>query len=218
MNLIKRVLLAGLAASLLTGIAFAQAPPIPPRPKTVYQLSCLVCGNVPRGMGYNRRRNAFGLSLSPTDPMEPVWTVSISGGLSVLSNVGTNNGFMTSAALRLAQHWNLRTDIFSVATPSTIVVLAGPEYMWSLAHWIPPNDYFNTANIQPFLNLKLGDEKSNGASKFAYAVGGGFSVIVSPTMTLRPLDVSYVRSSVFGPKGTFIGNHLQYAASIGLNF
>lgn len=155
---------------------------------------------------------------APADVLENAWHVNITGGYSLTAGNGTNNGFATSLAVRVAQHWNARADIFTIASPATIVTLVGPEYRFSLAHVLASSQFINTQNFAPFLNVKMGDAKSPGASKFAYAIGGGIDYVVNSTLTLRPLDVTYIRASIFQSGGIVVGNHVQLASSIGLTF
>lgn len=164
------------------------------------------------------------------DPLESAWNISVSGSFSSVSNASTNNGFQTSEAIRFATHWTARADTFIVTLPSVVVVTAGPEYRASLAHLIKPNTQYviNTSNMEAFVNLGLGTSRTSSVASdgtttlskavFAYKIGGGFDIKVSNTMYLRPLDISYVRASMLQNGGMVLGNHVQFAAGLGLRF
>lgn len=153
------------------------------------------------------------------DLLENAWHVQLAGGYSLTSNEGTNHGFTSSIAVRVAKHWNVRADVFSVDSPATIVSLIGPEYRWSLAQWVRPNEFVNTDRFRLFVNVKVGAAKnSNDVKKLAYSAGGGVELPISDTFSLRPLDVSYVRASLFQGGGIWVGNHMRLASGIGLSF
>jgi len=161
------------------------------------------------------------LAQTPTPPnlLESAWHVQLGGGYNLTSNEGTNNGFASSIALRVGNHWSVRADIFSVNSPATLVTLIGPEFRWSLAQWVRPNDFINTGRFLLFVNAKAGSAKnSNDVKKLAYSLGGGIELPVSETFSLRPLDVSYVRASLFQGGGIWLGNHMRLASGIGLRF
>src|SRR6266566_1685544 len=109
----------------------------------------------------------------PPDPLENAWTVQINGGYSFTSGK-TNNGVQTSQALRIASHWNVRNDLFTIATTPVLVDLIKPEYRFSLAHLVPSNSFINTTNMLPFVNVGIGIERgTDSVSHFAYGAGGG---------------------------------------------
>lgn len=158
----------------------------------------------------------------------PGWDVTINGNFSNISSAPTNNGFMTSEAVRISTNFALRSDQMITLQPTAgSIVLGKVEYRRLLSDFIRPNTAFaiNTATVEPFINAGVGKAQSNtttglSASKFAWGIGGGFDVSVGNTgmFTLRPLDVTYVRTSLLNNGGQFIGNHLQLAAGLGLRF
>ena len=171
--------------------------------------------------------------VTPTAPLESAWTVSVNGNFSSLQNQGTNNGVLISTAIRLATHWNLRADTYILNSPNITIVLGGPEYRLSLARLFKNSTgAVNAQNVEAFINTGLGDAHSStilaqsagtvtttSTSKFAYAVGGGFDIKITDNLVMRPLDVKYIRSSMIGgSNGTFVGNHLDFAAGLGLHF
>jgi opacity protein-like surface antigen len=166
---------------------------------------------------------------APPDPLESGWNVSITGSFSNVSNAATNNGFVTTEALRVAQHWNARADEFITLTPATVIVLAGPEYRFSLEHLLKSSSFAaNAATIEAFAHAGAGTARSQStsadgsttlsAARFAYGIGGGFDVKLNATMSVRPLDLTYVRSSMLTNGGAILGNHLQFAAGLGIRF
>lgn len=166
---------------------------------------------------------AFGQSpTKPADPLETGWNVMVNGGYSNVSNASTNNGFFFSTGIRLGQHWAARGDVFVTASPAVTTSLAKPEYRFSALHLFPNNQSPTVRNTEFFVNAGIGsshytDPAKGSQSKFAWGVGGGFDVKVSDTVTIRPLDVNYIRSSLLNG-GKVIGNHLQFAAGLGLRF
>jgi hypothetical protein len=167
--------------------------------------------------------SAFGQTPTPpSDPLETGWNVMVNGGYSSVSNATTNNGFFFSTGIRLSQHLVARGDVFVVASPAVTVSLAKPEYRFSALHLFKRNTTQAVKNTEFFVNAGIGaahytDPAKGGQSKFAYGFGGGFDVKMSDTITVRPLDVNYVRSTLLNG-GKVIGNHLQFAAGLGLRF
>lgn len=156
------------------------------------------------------------------DPLESGWNVMVNGGYSSVSNAQTNNGFFFSTAIRLSQHVVARGDVFVVTSPAVTVSLAKPEYRFSASHLFKSNATPTVKNTEFFVNAGIGaahftDPAQGTKSKFAWGVGGGFDVKLSDTVSIRPLDVNYVRSSLLNG-GQVIGNHLQFAAGLGLRF
>lgn len=165
-------------------------------------------------------------------PFENAWTVSVNGNFSSLQSQGTNNGVLLSTAIKLSTHWNLRADTYIMQSPNITIVLGSPEYRFSLASLFKSTaGAVNPANVEVFVNGGLGDAKATAvlsqvgnttttqsSSKFAASVGGGFDIMVTPTMSIRPLDVKYIRSSMITNGGQFVGNHLDFAAGLGLRF
>ena len=165
----------------------------------------------------------------PADPLESGWNVAINGNVSNVSNAATNNGFQTSESLRVSQHWVARTDQFVTLAPSAVIVLAGPEYRFSLAHVLASSNFaVNAEKIEAFVHMGAGTARSEATAKdgtttlstakFAYGIGGGFDFKISDTVTVRPLDLTYVRASMLQNGGQVLGNHLQFAAGLGLRF
>jgi len=168
------------------------------------------------------------------DPFEAAWNVSISGNYANVSNAPTNNGVLTSVAFRVAQHWNIRADTYLLNSPAGMVlVLGGPEYRISAAHIFPSSNFMiNASRMELFANVEAGDARTStvfvspvggtitqvSASKFAFGIGGGLDITISPMVTVRPLDVKYVRSSFLNNGGGFYGNQLDFAAGLSLRF
>jgi len=169
----------------------------------------------------------------PPDILEGAWNVSVNGGFSSLSNQQTNNGFVTGIAFRVAQHWNLRSDVYLLNNPSVTIALAGPEYRFSLEHLLKSSNFAaNAGRVEAFINAGAGTVRSTDVvtgtatttttteykAKFAYSVGGGFDIKLSDSVSMRPLDLKYIRGSMLAGGGQVIGNHLQFAAGLGLRF
>lgn len=170
---------------------------------------------------------AFGQSatppVTPPDPLETGWNVSVNGGFSSVSNAGTNNGFFFSSELRVAQHWAARADVFVLNDPAVTVTLVKPEYRLSANHIFKntSGNYAAVNALELFVNFGAGsarftDPAKGTQSKFAYGGGGGFDYKLSDKITVRPLDVSWLKSSLTGQR--VIGNHLQFEAGLGLRF
>lgn len=168
-------------------------------------------------------------TANPPDPFEGAWNVAINGSYSNIANAATNNGFTTTEAVRVAQHWNLRSDQFITLNPSTVIVLAKGEYRMNLGHFLSKSNYIvNASKFEAFANAGLGTARSStiatdgsstlSAAKFAWGVGGGFDVALNSTMSLRPLDITYVRAGMLQNGGTVLGNHLSFAAGLGIRF
>lgn len=156
------------------------------------------------------------------DPLEGGWNVSVNGGYSGVSNAQTNNGFFFSTSIRVAQHFNARGDVFVLTDPAVTVSLVKPEYRFSALHLFKNAVSPTVRNTEFFINAGLGsahysDPIKGQNSKFAWGLGGGFDVKLTDTVSIRPLDVNYIRSSLIGG-GRVIGNHLQFAAGLGLRF
>jgi len=177
------------------------------------------------------RRQAPTPPSGSTDVLETGWNVAVNGAFSTLTDSPTNNGLVAGMSFRVATHWDIRSDIYSLASPAVTVALAGPEYRFSLAHVIKSNPNFaiNAANAEAFINVEVGNARTtatvNGAggtpataSKFASSVGLGIDYHLSDIVMLRPLDVKYIRSNMLTGGGAFVGNHIQFAAGLGLRF
>jgi opacity protein-like surface antigen len=170
---------------------------------------------------------------APADPFETGWNVGINAGISTLSNQQTNNGFTMSTALRVAQHWNVRFDTYILNNPAVTVVLVSPEYRLSLSHLLKSSPTFavNANRLELFINAGAGTAKSSADMtaagpvdttkenyKLAYSIGTGFDIKLTDTMSIRPLDIKYVRASILNNGNAFLGNHLQFAAGLGVHF
>lgn len=156
----------------------------------------------------------------PPDPLETGWNVSVNGGYSQVQNAGTNNGFFFSTGIRLSQHFVARGDVYVLNDPAVTISLAKPEARFSARHIFKSSSTPAVQNTEFFVNAGLGDahytDPAKGSqSKFAWGLGGGFDVKISDSISVRPLDVNYLRSSIIGG-GKIIGNHLQFAATLGL--
>ena len=168
--------------------------------------------------------------VTPPSLTTNAWNVSINGGYSSVENAATNNGFLTTEALKVATSWDIRADTFITQAPDATIVLAGPEYRFALSRFFKPNPAIalNTSNLEAFLNVGMGDARTSATSasgsttlskaSFAWKIGGGFDILVSKTMSFRPLDISYVRASMLENGGQVLGNHLQLGATLGLRF
>jgi hypothetical protein len=170
----------------------------------------------------------------PPDVLENAWNVSVNGGYSNVSNAPTNNGFVTGISFRLSQHLNLRSDVYILNSPQGMVLaLAGPEYRFSLEHLLKSSAFAaNASRVEAFFNVGAGDARTStvkvaadgtsttsvSKAKFAASVGGGFDIKISDTVTMRPLDVKYVKSSFLNAGGGLYGNQLSFAAGLNLRF
>lgn len=153
----------------------------------------------------------------------PGWTVSINGNFLNVSNAATNNGFASVESVRVANNWELRADQLTLGVPSGgSIQLFRAEYRFQLSDLVKPNQFVNTANFEPFINLGGGVANSNisttSTNRPAAVIGVGFDYAAGGTgmFTLRPLDVSYVRASILQGGGQIIGNHLQLMSGIGI--
>ncbi len=165
---------------------------------------------------------SFGQTPAPSDPLETGWNVSVNGGYSSIQNAGTNNGFFFSTGIRLTQHFVARGDVFVLNDPAVTVSLVKPEYRFSAQHLFKSASSATVKNTEFFVNAGIGsahytDPAKGSTSKVAYGFGGGFDIKMSPTVSIRPLDVNYINSSLING-GRVIGNHLQFAAGLGLRF
>src|SRR5437868_4696776 len=91
---------------------------------------------------------------SPSDIFETGWTFSVSGGYTNLQNQATNNGFLTSAEVRVAKHWSGFLDQVSIGKPSAVGFLAGPSYEFSLAHVAKKSSFIDISKFT--IALKAG--------------------------------------------------------------
>jgi len=180
-------------ALLITPLLMAQTPPPAPAPK-------------------------------PPDILENAWNVSVYGAY---SKQQTNNGFATGLSLRLSQHLAMRSDVYILNSPQVTVALGGLEYRFSLEHLLKSSNYAaNAARVEAFANVEGGTARSTALigtgpkdlAKPAWSLGGGFDIKLSDTVTVRPLDLKYVRSSFLNNGGQVLGNQLQFAAGLGLRF
>lgn len=173
---------------------------------------------------------AFAQTAPPTDPFEGAYNVTINGSFSNVSNAATNNGFQTTEGIRFSQHLLVRSDQFVVlGPPSAVIVTAGPEYRFNLAHLLSKSNFAaNASKVEAFGNVGAGTARSSAMNPdgtttlskaaFAYKVGGGFDILLNKTMSIRPLDISYVRAPMLQNGGSILGNQLQFAAGLGVRF
>jgi hypothetical protein len=161
-------------------------------------------------------------------PTTPGYTVSVNGGFSNVSNAPTNNGFMFDTELALSPTLSARGDVFVLSAPSVTISLASVQYQFPITKWIKNPTSVTVQDLHLFVKGGAGDAYSTGTAiggngittqhKFAYAVGGGIEIDLSPTVHIRPLDLTYVRSSILQNGGAVLGNHLAAAATLGLQF
>jgi len=161
--------------------------------------------------------------VRPPDPLEGAWRVEFSGNYSLLRENSNNNGYQAGFALRVAQHWAARADVFTVTSPSARVTIAGPEYRFSLGHWFKGSQFIHADGLEAALSAKIGSARSGpdfGAARarFAYGLGGSLDKKINAHFSMRILELNYVRASIFRPSGIVLGNHLQVASGIGLRF
>src|SRR6266850_375584 len=180
-------------ALLITPLLMAQTPPPAPAPK-------------------------------PPDILENAWNVSVYGAY---SKQQTNNGFATGLSLRLSQHLAMRSDVYILNSPQVTVALGGVEYRFSLEHLLKSSTYAaNASRVEAFANVEGGTARSTALigtgpkdlAKPAWSLGGGFDIKLSDTVTVRPLDLKYVRSSFLNNGGQVLGNQLAFSAGLGLRF
>ena len=168
----------------------------------------------------------FAQTTPPTPPTTlPGWNVAINGSFSS-DNGSTNNGFALTEELRVAPHWAIRADEYLLNNPNTTVALAGVEYR------LPGTSIFkstsfaaNASKLELFANAEAGDAHATVADTasvvkrhFAVGVGGGFDIIMSPTVSLRVLDLKYVNGGIMTGGGKVLGNGLSLGAGIGIRF
>lgn len=160
---------------------------------------------------------------TPT-PATPGWVFSVSGGYSNVTNAPTNNGVAIVTELKLASYTSrkyftdlsARGDTFIIQNPNVTGAYIGPQATLFKSS-------LNGQDTEFFANVGFGDIRSNDPAnvtqaKFSWKIGGGINIQLSDHTFIRPLDVSYIRGSVFQGGGTVIGNHLQAAAMLGVRF
>src|SRR5260370_2938456 len=115
------------------------------------------------------------------------------------------------------------------------VGVGGCACRFSLEQRLKSSNFAGKASrVEAFLNVGAGTGRTTAtvtasasgttttteqsAAKFAYSAGGGFDIKLSDTVTLRPLDLKYIRASMLTNGGQVIGNHMQFAAGLGLRF
>ena len=161
---------------------------------------------------------------TPKDPLETGYQVSVNAGVGTVSNAPTNNGYFFSSGFRVSQHMNVRADLYLLNNPALTISLLGPEYRISAQHLFKNSSYTTVNNLEFFVNGSAGasrftDTTNATRAKFAFGFGGGFDYKLSDTVWIRPLDIKYVNYGIPGTaqrSGQILGNHLQFAASIGL--
>src|SRR5216684_6179735 len=155
-------------------------------------------------------------SKAQTTPSTPGWTFSTAAGYSNVTNAPTNNGFANVTELKISEYLAIRGDVFLMTNPQVIGTYVGPEYILPATKIFKANanNPVNAGNVEFFFNAKLGDLRSTDPNnvtkaKFSWGLGTGFNIRLSDKTFIRPLDVSYIRGSVFQGGGTVLGNHLQ---------
>ncbi len=155
----------------------------------------------------------------------PGWTFSTAAGYSNVTNAPTNNGFASVTELKLSEYLAIRGDVFLMTNPQVIGSYIGPEYILPATKVFKANanNPVNAGNVEFFFNAKIGDLRSSDPTnttkaKFSWGLGLGFNIRLSDKTFIRPLDVSYIRGSVFQGGGTTLGNHMQAAALLGVRF
>jgi opacity protein-like surface antigen len=155
------------------------------------------------------------------------FNVSVTGAYSNFSGVATNNGFLAGVDAQIAPHWVADARIYSTGSPAGNILQFGPTYYGSLAKILPSTGNFNSTNMAWFVSAGAGLSWSaatvngamvNGPKKFAWSVGGGIDYQVSSNVTLRIVDVRYVRTSMLTNGGQFIGNIAQIASGLNIRF
>jgi len=159
------------------------------------------------------------------DTNEAPWNFTVSGGISNIANASTNNGFATVTELRVAQHWAARGAVFNINTPNATEILASPEYIFSAAHLLKNSQFaVNASKIEFFAHADLGAARPNTGSatpapwSFAYGIGGGMNILLSPKVVMRPLDVTWTRTKLAQGQNLVLGNYAQAAAYLGLRW
>lgn len=160
----------------------------------------------------------------------PGYQVSLAAGYSLTTGAQNNNGFFSSVGVPLytfKDKWDVniagRGDYFSIATPSTYVITAGPEgrFQFSSA------SFFNGKVFQPFGNVGFGVAKSNcsataavcnGNSYAAVKLGGGLDLVGTPTLTYRLFEFDYIKSTIFPGGSVKLSNFAQVTTGLKINF
>ena len=168
---------------------------------------------------------AVAQTTTPSAPLSSGNVFTVSAGYANMSSTATNNGFQMTGILTLNQGTysllGLRADTLLLASPNVTMSLIGPEYQYSIAHLFKSTNTV-TQNIVLFTHVGVGEAfftspttGEGSHAKFALGLGGGIQVNVTSTMFFRPLDVTWVHSSIPGTSAV-IGNQAQFAASFGL--
>lgn len=163
-------------------------------------------------------------------PSLPGYQVSLAAGYSLTTGAQNNNGFFSSVAVPLytfKNKWDLniagRGDYFSIATPSTFVITAGPEGRFQFSS----PTFFSGKVFQPFGNVGFGVAKSNcsataavcnSASYSAVKLGGGLDLVGTPTLTYRLFEFDYIRSTIFPGGSVQLSNFAQVTTGLKINF
>jgi hypothetical protein len=157
---------------------------------------------------------------APADTKESYWTVSIHGNYSDVSGAQTNNGVKSGAAIRLGQHFTANADYYSTISPANAkIALVGFEYL-GLTHLLQrkPSQFVNLSQFEIGIGPRAGISLQNGARKAAFAFGGHLDRHIANNITLRLLDVSYIRASVLPGGAQIVGNHANVASGLQLQF
>jgi opacity protein-like surface antigen len=171
--------------------------------------------------------SCFAQTTPTPAPLSSGNVFTVSAGYANMASTATNNGFQITGILTLHEGTysllGLRADTMLLANPNVTMSLIGPEYQYSIAHLFKSSTAV-TQNVVLFAHAGAGEAfftsptaTESSHAKFALGIGGGIQVNVSPTMFIRPLDITWVHSSIPGTNAV-IGNQAQFAASFGLSW
>lgn len=167
----------------------------------------------------------------------PGYNISLGAGYSSTTGNSTNNGFWSSLSVPVytfggtfGKNWDAtisaRADYFTVTTPSTYVVTAGPEMRFQFSK----PTLLNGIVFQPFGNLGLGAARSQCAaamdcaagvdatSHFAFKLGGGIDIPMSSSTALRLFEFDYIHSTIFPNGHVVLSNSAQISAGLKWTF
>ena len=157
-------------------------------------------------------------------PSLPGYQVSLAAGYSLLSGAQNNNGFFSSVAVPLRtwdKEWSFnlagRGDYFSIVTPSTYVITAGPEFRFQFSR----ASFFNGKVFQPFANVGAGAARSSagsGATYSAWKLGAGLDMPQNSTLSWRLFEVDYIHSKIFPNNYTVLSNWAEVETGLKLSF
>lgn len=153
------------------------------------------------------------------DTQESYWTVSVHGQYSDVSGAQTNNGTKSGVDVRVAQHFSLGAEYLTTINPAnTKLAMVGGDYFRSLGHLGAKSQFVDLSQFEIGFGPRAGISIQNGIRKGAFGFHGRLDRHVGNNVTLRLLDVEYVRAAVLPGGGQVIGNHVAAGAGIGLSF